>query len=615
MRRRQQGLGFFETGDTCVQRKDARAPANKQVIQNLKDKVLKAERDLKSALSNAEAAVADADRLAQQLEDPSALYSISKQALSARQALLDGLNKVERIKGDMAAQDASFTAGSVWCAYTPHPAHTRFIGEMKAMATEATAAAIAAFSRADLSGIKLAMTRAMSEAERQRDILAAVQARADEVERVRVEQSELDRLRFEAEQERLRRQEERELAREEAARQREEAARAREEAMEAQYVARQRAAEQEERQFAAEERAEIQTAEARKVEAELQRFELEQAAEQRRFQLEQEAVLRAEERELRAEEREGELRRLMLIQELAAKGIPLPPGLPGAPAPGMPGAFPGALPGPPGFAPLFGPPGFAPPFGAPFGPPGFAPPFGAPFGPPGLAPPWGAPAGYPGVVAPGGFATGPQVPMPGAPVAPAGPPQMQPFGAPPVYDQIGPAGVPFAAPPPVGMAWATFDPGAELFGMNGMGALAPAPNLRGAQIEAGYTVFGPGLTDESANVFLKRSDGSDVFPRGLTLGAIRNMGGVMDRNKLVFTAPPEDTTTEREVGATLRELIRSAAKSYEAYAGRDRPRLRYPQGPAFLPSRKKKVPTWLWVGGAVAVGGAALLVLTAEKEK
>jgi hypothetical protein len=179
---------------------------------------------------------------------------------------------------------------------------------------------------------------------------------------------------------------------------------------EREQIERARLLEEEARAFDAEERR-------RRYESELRREQMAIEAEERRMRLQQEALMRQEEREIRRQEREAQLQQLMLIQELAASGVPtdmLPPGLlpPGLvkaaqqPAQPQPAT-------PTGMAP-YGP-------GGSFIPPGFA-------TPPGLQQqqvysPYGPMVAGPGGVAPMGFA--PEVPgvalMPGGiPAAPAG---------------------------------------------------------------------------------------------------------------------------------------------------------------------------------------------------
>jgi hypothetical protein len=304
---------------------------------------------------------------------------------------------------------------------------------------------------------------------------AAAQGAA-EAERLRLQDLQMQR---QAEMEQRRYDDQ--LRREEQQRAREDEARAREREYEAELRREEQQRAEADEQREAEERARRDAADQARIDAELRREQMAIEAEQRRFAMEQERILREEERELRKEEREGELQRLMMMQELASKGVPIDMGPPGAASMGpvVPGFGPGMMPG----MPMPGMPGM------PMGYPGM----------PGMPP--GMPMGYPGMPAmqPGMPAMAPQPGMPAMAPQPgyaAQPPaaamqQYQQGGALPAFTQAPAAGaIPGQAPPP-GMAWAAFDPASEMFGM---GAFAPAnnPTLQGAQIETGYVLRGQG---------------------------------------------------------------------------------------------------------------------------
>jgi hypothetical protein len=376
------------------------------------------------------------------------------------------------------------------------------------------------------------------------------------------------------EQERLAALEAEQRAREEAARQ------AELEFQQLQIEEQRRLAEmQAERERAERER--IAQIEERRMEAELRREEAilrreadERAAAERRARLQEAAALRAEEAAIRREEREAQLQQLMMIQELASSGLPahlLPAGL----APPQPMQQPGLTPmGPggqfvmPGFQ---SPPGFQPtgPFGLPAAPGGAPIPTGAwsPYGQVVPGPGGPAPTGFapmvPGValasplpgmpfpgMAPPGYADGPMPqPMLAAPMVP--PAMQQPFPQQP------------AAPAPTpGFAWQGFDPGAEMFGLGGMGDIRPStnPNLPGALIEENWIIRGPDADDRYT---ILRPNGQ-VFNRftedQLFMGAIRDP----QTNAVIFIPPkerPQGSQSAAAITSDIASVLREAIKA------------------------------------------------------
>lgn len=334
------------------------------------------------------------------------------------------------------------------------------------------------------TGLTSAFARLRAQVQKQQGAAqAAAQAQAAQIaaqERARQRELEMEERRY---QDQLRREEE-QRRREEEARQRE---------MQYQEQLRREEQEREERERereAAEERRRREAEQAR-IDAELRREQMAIEAEQRRYAMEQERLLREEERELRKEEREAELQRLVMMQELAAKGVPVDLAPPGAAAvgPQVPGfAYPGAPPmGFPGMPSPFMPPGAAMMPGYP-GMPAMPSPYGAvPVmpGAPGPMLPRGAPSPATAWAATGQVPYAAQPPQPMAPPAPAAPAPAPP----PTYQQSAPLGPPASSAPP-GMQWASFDPSGEMFGL---GALMPTsnPRLRGGQIEQGYVLRGP----------------------------------------------------------------------------------------------------------------------------
>jgi hypothetical protein len=340
------------------------------------------------------------------------------------------------------------------------------------------------------------------------------------------------------------------IRREEQQRQREDEARQREREYEMQARQEEQAREQEERQREEDERARRDAADQARIDAELRREEMAIQAEQRRFAMEQERILREEERELRKEEREAELQRLVMMQELASKGVPIDlgpaggaamgPQVPGFGPPGYPGMMPGMMmPGQPrpGMMPGYpGAPGMLP--GYP-GAPGMMVPGVMPGMMPGMP---GPPPGYPGMpgqAMPGQAMPGQPVPYAAQPPRPA----YQQGGAIPPFQQAAP-GVPSQAPPS-GMAWAAFDPASELFGM---GALRPSsnPTLRGAQIDDSYILRGQG--GGPYQIVFSR-DGTLVNFQGKTSFSLAEMmaGPITDAQAkgAVVYVPPTESPTQR----------------------------------------------------------------------
>jgi hypothetical protein len=383
----------------------------------------------------------------------------------------------------------------------------------------------------------------------------------------------------------------------------------------------------EERAYEAEERNRMAAISQQRMEAELRREQMAIDAEERRLRLQQEAALRAEEREIRAEEREAQLQQLMLIQELAAAGLPtdlLPAGL-APPQKQVQPAPPVAPAGFPRFAPGAMAPGMAPPGpGGQFVLPGFAVPAAGPWSP------YGPVVQGPGGPAPMGFA--PEVPgfavQPGfAPVAHAAAPaqpQYQQSSAPVlptpgVYPQE-----PQAAAPP-GFAWTGFDPGAELFGMGGLGALAQTvnPNLQGALIEERWLVLGP---DGSGNYTITRPNGSvfGTFTEDqLFQGALRDPSN----NQVVFIPPATRPTgtgsaVATEIAAAVREAIRATGSVLTAQEQRKAAKYgqRYAPPPGQVPpplatTGKPGVPSALVVGAGMVAAGAVFFAIKSLGKK
>lgn len=464
---------------------------------------------------------------------------------------------------------------------------------------EMSAAARAATRLPSTNRIMFQLQNAQAALEQQRQEEAARQAKIEQ-QRAEAEarkQAELERIRQEREAEERRYQEQ--LRREEEERQR--LAQLREAEMEQQrmLLEQQRAAEEAERQRAAEE------AVARQA-AELQKAKLAAEAEERRYALEQERILREEERALRKQEREAELKQLMLLQELAAQGVPVPFAPPGAAAlaPQLPGYPPGAP--APGAMPGSVPAGYVPP--------GFAP---APGFPPGA---------MPGAVP---FAAGPPMAPPGytAPVPqPPGPPQ-QPSGFPQYQQSIVPAPPQQAAGP--GMQWASFDPGAEMFGMGALQATSN-PNLTGAMIDEGYVIRGP---DTSGSYQILYVGGQDMnLPEkagGDLVGTYTEdqlfQGPVVDpvTNRVIFTPPAQrpGSATQAAVASGIFATLQEAARATGQVLTERERRKAAKYGPRYMPPVAAPPPppssgmSPLVVIGALGIGAAALAIASKRKKK
>ena len=424
---------------------------------------------------------------------------------------------------------------------------------------------------------------------------AAERVRLAEEARLR-EQAHLD-----AEAERIRLAEEARIAREQAARDMEYQ-------LQQDQLAEQRRLAEQERAYEQAERDRLAQIEQARIDAQMRREQMAIDAENRRMQQQQEAALREEERLIRREEREAQLQQLMLIQELAAAGLPVQ-NLPAGLAPPQPQAQ-------------------VQPTGSQYYMPGFSQPVQAQ---PQAWTPWGPEVPGPGGVAPTGFApTVPGVALMPYQAAPAGyaatAPQtyQQSAGFSPTYPQQAPQG-PGDAPP--GFAWAGFDPGTEMFGMGDMGGFIPTinPNLQGALVEDGWDVSGP--YEDDMYVITR--------PNGQLLGRYTEdqlfMGGIRDpqshllvkglgANAIVFVPPATRPKSDRtaaavtgEIAATVRELIKGATsvmteqeRRKAAKYGANQPYAMSIPGAGYsadpAPSR---IPSVVWIGAGLAVAGAA----------
>jgi hypothetical protein len=346
------------------------------------------------------------------------------------------------------------------------------------------------------------------------------------------------------------------------------------------------------------ERARLAAAEQAKIDAEKYRYEMEVAAEERRAQLEQERILREEERALRQEEREAQMKQLMLLQEIAAKGLPtsmLPATATGmAPmAPMVPGAATAA-------------------YGMPISP---AAPMIQSSMPAMTALPFQQAAPMPALP----FQQAAPMPaaMPAATPAPPGYAATPPAAALSPFQQTAPMPAP-SAPAPPGMTWASFDPGSEMFGMEGLEPLSSHP---GAKIEEGYTLAGP---DDNEQYLLIRPDGTPCHR--FTMDFARSQGVVKDGNKIVFVPSHagDDSNVEAEVARTIREAIKGTA---QVLTERERRKAAeegggygmFPTGgvPGLSITQKKKtgIPLWAWGVGALALGGIAIYVIVSQGDE
>lgn len=391
---------------------------------------------------------------------------------------------------------------------------------------------------------------------------AAGQTAAEQAAAAEERRYQLELERQEREWQRQQQLEEQRIAREEAARQRE---------LELQQQALERQQQLQQQEWEREE-AERQRIEA----AEIRRIELQQQAEERRLAMEQERILREEERELRKQEREAELQRLMLMQELAAKGLPtFAPTMPAGPVPGM---YPTAV-APPGMFPMAPAPSMAMPF-------------------------------------------------PGMPQMPMGP-QAMPYAATPPgpapYTQSGPLMAPQQPPPAAGMQWASFDPASEMFGMSGLVPETLNQNLQGAMIEEGWIITGP---DDDDMYILKNMS---------TRQALRVSGDQMARGpveyggKVIFVPPANlrassGKITQQDVAKGIFATLQEGIKATGSYLSeRERRRAAKDSQPqVFQPmsieygdggGMADRLPTWAVALGALGAGAAIFAVVSKKKAK
>lgn len=489
-----------------------------------------------------------------------------------REAVASAVGEVERTKSQAGTGGVLFGPDSVVPLEQARDMAVSALAEVEGYAEEAQNAIKQIRIVAAESGRQAEAARREAEAERLRQE-AEDRRRALEEEKVRREQERLDKM--EADR----------AAREEAARLRQE--QLEQAAVEAQRAREERAQALEEARIARQEEA------ARRAEeTELRRQEAMVSAEERKYAMEQERILREEQAQLRREEREAELQKLMAMQELAAKGLPVPGAQPDYAAmfaPGMPGMYPPgypAVPGVPGAGfPTY--PGTQPGVMAPMYP-GAVP---AGFAPPGMAIP--GPAG-----APPGYAA-----MPPAFAQSQG---MQPSGQ--------------AAAPP-GFQWAAFDPSAEMFGMGGFGDLKPTlnPTLQGGLIEEGYSIIGP---DANSNYAL-------TDPNNRTVGVFSEdriyAGEIRHGSKVVFVPPqearPRAPSTGLTVAQEIADVLKSAAQPVADVlkAREERKAAKYrPVGPVYdMPlstgSAPPQVPGYVWLIGALGLGAFAFWAVGKKK--
>lgn len=490
-------FNYRQYGSAC-------APQDRPTYQQDAGRVISAFRDADAVISKAQLTLQSARPAYERLVKDPALEERVYEVQGYMPELEDAGRKVEQARGELANVWRDFSgliqkrfAGGV-CVFVDAPGNPvnapEYLARVSAAANKAAGAVKNVPGRIrELTGIVSKIKREKQEQARQAALQqrqieeqAAAEAEARRIEAEVAAKAEAEARAAELEAEREARRFELQLKQQEL-----EAQTAREEAE------RQRLAEQERLRREAEER---------KVQLELEREQRAFEAEQRRLALEEERRLREEERQLRAQEREEELKRLMLLQELASAGLPAAFAPPGATAvPAVPAAaFPG-IPGAPA-APAFVPPGAV----APTVPPAF---------------PQQAPA-------------------------PATPPAPPPAAAGPVpYQQSAPLTAPQAAAPP-GFQWAAFDPGAEMFGL---GAPVPAgnPTLVGAQIEEGYVVVGP----ENGQYQIIRPDQSVIYKTEDEM-----YSAIYDRGRLIYYPPQQrPPSAAPQIAASIAQVLAAGA--------------------------------------------------------
>jgi len=218
----------------------------------------------------------------------------------------------------------------------------------------------------------------------------------------------------------------------------------------------------------------------------------------------------------------------------------------------------------------------------------------------------------------------------GPPIAPAGVPiQTVPAYAPPGYAATAPTqaetgGVTGPGEAPPGFAWAAFDPGGEMFGLSGLGALKPTlnPTLQGGMIEEGWDISGP---NDAGSYTIRRPNGQGFgtyTEDQLFQGVVRDPSS----NSIVFVPPSSRPTSSAseitgEVASTLREVIRGVASVMTAQERRRA--ARYGAAPTggtpvlstgATTGRSSGMPSVVWVGLGVLGAGAVVAVLTRRKK-
>lgn len=654
------GLGAVPTmkfggADECTAKGDKRGPQNAAVARQMDRDFMRAHEAVNSDVSRELALIqSQASKLVG--SDPTGqVEAVLYEVDAAQEKLRRGKAEVERLWEEALRADRSLTPDRYRCIWSPHKKHTAMQNQVKALLAQAQQVASETTRGISVSQLKSAFSRARRAAEteikRVEDAVAAAAAaeqaaaaQAAAAAAAASEQSELElerlRMEQEAQQRRLEWQQQQEQWRMEMEQR--------------QYEA------QQERLAA--ERAREEEAEARRIAAEQRRQELEIAARERAQQLEEERLLREEERRLREEERQSELRRLEMIAKMAASGVPIPSSM-------LPGGAAAAVeeeealpPPPPGYmyveeeeAAAYGYPTAAGyPAASPYAsayPAAGGYPAATAWGYPAAPSPYAAaayqamaPGGFvpPGMPVPAGMAPGMTTPAPGyeavAPPAYAQAPAPAPAPGPaPQWSQ--------GAPPPTAAApaWggtqqqqmptaggffepAAFDPGGEMFGMGDPVAPVRHADLSGAKIEPGYYVKGPYEGNyyfyrpaeliEAISKDSKWKGRADYFTAPVAEAETQQLGDPYTR-KVVYYPPPAGETG-KEIGETIREVLRQAGGAYQAYEGRKAAeRMADARGgeesQAFIPgaitgeefrSGTRGIPQAVWwvLGGAAGVG-------------
>ena len=159
-----------------------------------------------------------------------------------------------------------------------------------------------------------------------------------------------------------------------------------------------------------------------------------------------------------------------------------------------------------------------------------------------------------------------------------------------------------------------YDPGSQMFGMGGFGALVGTrnPNVPpGAMIEAGYTIVGP---DKSGMWTITRPNGQGSFqaPPGSASGAILDPAS----NQIVYQGGRASTSgiTSAGVADVVTAATPIAQAVADAIARTQEARRGVVRGQPQAEAPSQGIPTWLMALGALGLGAGIVYAVGGKKK-